>query len=313
MFSPLPAFVRSFVLSKIHFFEIEILFELFFATALNRSIDRSVRTELKNLKINFEIKKLWVSRGTTTISQVMSGAAKRPQTQSEREREKNERERETEREEWESGKSDNMRVRERERVRLEDTTRTLVWSEKEVRAFMSEKGRERGKDRKRAPRLCSKREREREQMCDWSATGQSDGTKRNKNANSKYLNRVFNQFYLPSNCLVRRFNKSVELNYTNPLKIYVFNLFVQNRTVKNKSIFASLGLCSAHLSLYLVTHPPIRAHFLEKTTNVKQERERERETKRRRVRIYTGAICDRKKRHTKWKRHSSLKTFEDIH
>ena len=114
MFSPLPAFVRSFVLSKIHFFEIEILFELFFATALNRSIDRSVRTELKNLKINFEIKKLWVSRGTTTISQVMSGAAKRPQTQSEREREKNERERETEREEWESGKSDNMRMRERE-------------------------------------------------------------------------------------------------------------------------------------------------------------------------------------------------------
>ena len=126
-------------------------------------------------------------------------------------------------------------------------------------------------------RDCVVREREREQMCDWSATGQSDGTKRNKNANSKYLNRVFNQFYLPSNCLVRRFNKSVELNYTNPLKIYVFNLFVQNRTVKNKSIFASLGLCSAHLSLYLVTHPPIRAHFLEKTTNVKQERERERE------------------------------------
>ena len=31
-----------------------------------------------------------------------------------------------------------------------------------MRAFMSEKGRERGKDRKRAPRLCSKRERERE-------------------------------------------------------------------------------------------------------------------------------------------------------
>ena len=30
---------------------------------------------------------------------------------------------------------------------------------------MSEKGRDRGKDRKRAPRLCSKRERERESKC----------------------------------------------------------------------------------------------------------------------------------------------------
>ena len=35
-----------------------------------------------------------------------------------------------------------------------------------MRAFMSEKGRERGKDRKRAPRLCSKRERERERRRD---------------------------------------------------------------------------------------------------------------------------------------------------
>ena len=91
---------------------------------MNRSIDRSVRTELKNLKINFEIKKLWVSRGTTTttISQVMSGAARqrkdRKRNRKERERRMRERERERERDrerrmrEWEIRQYESARERE---------------------------------------------------------------------------------------------------------------------------------------------------------------------------------------------------------
>ena len=164
MFSPLPAFVRSFVLSKFHFFEIEILFELFFCNSFE-SVDRSIGPNgIKKLKNKFWDKEAvslsWHDDDKPSNERCSEKTAN---AIGKREREDWERERDRERRmrEWEIRQYENARERESgwkiQRERLFEVRKkcVLLWVRKGEREGKTE----------RELRDCVVRERERESKC----------------------------------------------------------------------------------------------------------------------------------------------------